>query len=275
MTGRPLYLKLGGALITEKAGREAPRLDVLEAAAAEIASWRDQSARALVLAHGSGSYAHVAVRDTGFLERPGETLALAKVAAAARRLDGAVVDALVRAGIPAVPVPGSILAFCRDGRVVDVRARLVTDLLAHGLVPVLYGDAATDESRGGVVASTERLLVALARHLPPSRVVLATDVAGVFPVDPRLDPQARPIRDLTPDDWPAIQGAVTGAAEGATDVTGGMAAKVALMLELVTRDPAVEVWIVSGAAEGTLLRSLNGDRTAEGTRIRARFYAGT
>ncbi len=56
-----IFLKLGGSLITDKAGEEALRLDVLERIAGEIAQARGENpGLKLVLGHGSGSYGHVA-----------------------------------------------------------------------------------------------------------------------------------------------------------------------------------------------------------------------
>lgn len=270
MSRRPVYLKLGGALLTVKAGREEARPDVLAALAGEIAAWRQQADRPLVLAHGSGSFAHVAARDTGFPEHDAGGPALAAVAAAARRLDGMVVDALVARGLPAVPVPGSLLAFCRDGRVLDVRARLVTSLLEAGLLPVLYGDAAPDASLRGAIASTEPQLVALARHLPPRRIVLATDVDGVYDADPHGHGGGSIVPEITPRSWPDLGSALGGTAPGVVDVTGGMASKVAQMLALVEGDPSIEALVVSGRRPGAVAAALDGRLTSGGTRIHAR-----
>lgn len=284
MTDR-VFLKLGGALVTEKAGREAVRVAVLARLAAEIAAWPGARSGRLVLAHGSGSFGHVAARETGFVEHPDDPLAFARVAAAARRLSVPVVDALIAAGLPAVGVPGGLVATCEGGRVTAVRADVVADLLEIGLLPVLYGDAAPDRVRGGAIASTELLLVALAEPLGASRIVLATDVDGVFTADPHgtttADPHGTSTADppgtstaqrlavITPADAERIAGHLGGARGGAMDVTGGMASKVASMLALVARRPGLEVRIVSGLRPGAVAAALAGDAAAGGTVIRA------
>jgi isopentenyl phosphate kinase len=264
----PVFLKLGGALLTEKGRRETSRPAVIDRLVREVAAWAATSGEPLVLGHGSGSFAHFAVRTTGFLDRP-HPLATARIAAAARRLDAQVIDALIGVALPAVPVPAAALAVCVDGAVVDVRAELVAVLLAAGLLPVIYGDAAPDTVRGGAIASTEPILVALARHLAPSRIILATDVDGVYPVDPHHDPTVRALPVLTPATADAL-GVIAGARPGATDVTGGMGSKVQLMLGLVTTHPALEVRIVSGLRPGAVEAALGGAPQAGGTVIRAR-----
>lgn len=263
----PVFLKLGGALLTRKDGREAVRTDVLARLAAEVAAWRTAAAPPLVLAHGSGSFAHVAVRETGLLRRPGDALAGARVAAAARRLSGVVVDALIARGLPAVAVPGSLLATCDDGQVDAVRPALVADLLAAGLLPVVYGDVAPDGVRGLAIASTEPLLAALAAALCPTRIVLATDVDGVYPADPHADPAGPPLPVLSAVDARRMATKLRGARFGASDVTGGMATKVGIMLDLLATMPEVEVRIVSGLRPGAVAAALAGSATAGGTRL--------
>jgi isopentenyl phosphate kinase len=264
----PVLLKLGGALLTDKDGREAPRRDLLDRLAAEIAGWAKTATAPLILAHGSGSYAHVAVRETGFLERPSDPLALARVASAAARLDRLVVEALLSHGLPAIPVPGSILAVCEDGRIHSLRSEIVAELLAQGLLPVIYGDAAPDRLRGGAIASTEPLMAGLARVLHPLRVILATDVDGVFDRDPHSGGAQRYAR-ITPADRQRVMRSLGGARSGAVDVTGGMASKVGQMLELVADLPLTQVRILSGLREGAIAAALAGRADAGGTLIEA------
>lgn len=265
----PVFLKLGGALLTDKDRRETLRPELLARLAAELAAWPGSREGRLVLAHGSGSFAHMAARETGFLESPAEPMAFARVAAAARRLNGLVIDACLAAGLPALGLPGGLLADCADGRIVALRHELVTRRLAMGLVPTLYGDAAPDRERGGAIASTEPLLAALAEALAPERIVLATDVDGVFHADPHAQPDAEPWPELRPGDRAALAESLGRARPGAVDVTGGMAAKVLAMLDLVARRPALEVRIVSGLRPGAVMAALEGRPEAGGTRIRA------
>ena len=261
-------LKLGGALLTEKGGREEPRLDVLWRLVKEIRAWDGASGR-LVLGHGSGSYAHVAVSDTEFLPRPDDPQAFAQVAAAAGRLNLLVVKALLDAGLPAIALPGSLLGICEAGVVTEVRSEMVTDLLASGLLPTLYGDAAPDRKQGGAIASTEPLLMGLAKDLDVRRIIVATDVHGVFEGDPNEIEDARPIPVITPAMGDALAQHLGKARSGAVDVTGGMASKVGLLLDLVQRQPKLEIRIVSGLREGAVLAALKGDPDAGGTRILA------
>ncbi len=264
-----VLLKLGGAVITEKSARESPRLEELRRLAREIASWRGAGEGRLIVGHGSGSFAHVAAQATRFSQRPGDPLRIAAVAAAARRLNGLVVDALIDAGIPATAIPGNLLARSLDAAVVAVRVELVADLMQSGLVPVLYGDAVTDRTQGGAIASTEQLLAALAREVRTDRIVLATDVDGVYEVDPDSEDagDTKPIPLITPASVDQLS-SLGGARKGATDVTGGMYSKVRRMVRLVEELPNLKVRIVNGLEPGAVLKALE-DREAGGTVIRS------
>jgi isopentenyl phosphate kinase len=267
-----VFLKLGGAILTDKAAIETPRSAVIERLAAEVSGWPGASAGKLVLGHGSGSYAHAAVVQSGYLEEPGDPYKLAHVAASARRLNQVVVTALLEAGLPAVPVPGSLLAVCDDGMITTIRSEIVRDLLDAALVPVLYGDAAPDRSRGGAIASTEPLFSALVDEIPASRIVLATDVGGVFPTDPYdalEEGSVEPIAVISPSTAGNHGIELSGTRPGATDVTGGMGSKVELMLKIVERHPELQVRIVSGLIPGTVLAALLGDDSSGGTTIRS------
>ena len=150
MNRAPLvFLKLGGALLTHKDQSASPRSAELRRLVGEIApAWRERSIR-LVLGHGSGSFAHVAAQRSGFLERPDDPLAFAQVAAAARDLSALVVRALLDEDLPALMLPGGLLAAGEDGAAVDLRTELVAGALARGLLPVTYGDAAPRRGLGG------------------------------------------------------------------------------------------------------------------------------
>ena len=52
--------------------------------------------------------------------------------------------------------------------------------LSNGLLPVIHGDVAFDEIRGGTILSTEDLFAHLAHQLHPQRILLAGLEAGVW-----------------------------------------------------------------------------------------------
>jgi len=262
-----VFLKLGGSLITDKRVAETPRLDVIERLAKEIAAARraDPSLR-LVIGHGSGSFGHVYGRRYGTREGVYDAAGWYGFAAtgdAAARLNRIVTAALLAAEIPAWSIqPGAVLR-CIEGRIVQGMEETVALALARGLTPVVYGDVALDQVRGGTIVSTEEIFDHLIGALQPQRVVLAGEVDGIFTNDPLLDPQAQRVAEITPDTLDAVADGL-GRSHG-VDVTGGMRAKVLQALAMVQRHPALEVIICSGMAPGRVGGVLAGQEA--GTRI--------
>ncbi len=249
-----LFLKLGGSLITDKTHDNTPRPDVIRRLAAEIAAHLAAHPGPVLIGHGSGSFGHAAAKRYG--TRDGVRSAqdwrgFAEVSVVAARLNRLVADALHDAGVPVVGVAPSASARCEDGRLVSLDTRLIRAALEHGLVPLVMGDVALDDARGGTIVSTEEVFAYLAGVLPVQRILLAGETGGVYRDPARFDVITR----ITPRTWAAVQGGV-GGSHGA-DVTGGMAGKVRDMLNLVSAHPHLKVWIFSGA-DGNLARALAG-----------------
>ncbi len=253
------FLKLGGSLITEKARQETPRAEVLARACEEIASaLAARPGLGLVLGHGSGSYGHFAAEQYG-VHRGGlrDWHGYAETAAAAARLDRLVIDACLAAGVPAVALQPSASARTRHGELEELAAWPVAELLAHDLVPVVYGDVALDEAQGSSIISTEAIFAYLAGPIAPARILLAGEVDGVYTADPQRVPGAKLIPQLTPAAWNIREQELAGAR--GIDVTGGMRSKVRRMLDLVECIPGLEVAIFSGLQPGRIERALLGD----------------
>src|SRR5207237_970030 len=121
--GAPIFLKLGGSLITDKRQPETPRLDVIQRLAAEIAEVRRQNqAQRLVIGHGSGSFGHVYAKRHGTrvgVHTPEQWLGFAATADAAARLNRIMVSALLAVGVPAWSIQPSAVLRCSDGRIVQ------------------------------------------------------------------------------------------------------------------------------------------------------------
>lgn len=241
-----IFLKLGGSLITDKTGVEQVRADVLARLADEIgAVW--QARLPLVLGHGSGSFGHVAGAQYGTRQgvaTPAQWWGFAQVSAAAARLNRLVVEALLEANVPALTIQPSASAQCQDGTITHLASHTVQNALVAGLLPVVYGDVAFDEGRGGTIISTEEVMDYLAREIRPSWLLLAGETEGVY------DEAGNLLPTITPANFEVIRPALGGSR--GTDVTGGMASKVEAMLHLVQNQPSLTIRIFSGLEPGNL-----------------------
>lgn len=264
------FVKLGGSIITDKAGEAAPDLPTIRRLAAELREARDDAPDLrIILGHGSGSFGHVYAARYGIqrgIPPGGDWMGFALTAAAALRLNRIVVDELLAARVPALSLQPSATLCSEGGEIREWVTDAVRRALGHGLMPVIHGDVAFDDARGSAIISTEQLLMHLAQRadgLRPTRIVLVGE-EGVFTADPRANPDARRIPQIDRSNIAAVLQA-TGVSHG-VDVTGGMRGKVELMWRLVEAAPGLVVQLI-GPAPGLLRRALLGAAEGEGTFI--------
>ncbi|HET9222320.1 MAG TPA: isopentenyl phosphate kinase [Roseiflexaceae bacterium] len=265
------FVKLGGSVITDKTGQEAPDLATIRRLAGELRDslMADPGLR-LILGHGSGSFGHTYAARYGIHRgiAPGaDWMGFALTAAAALRLNRIVVDELLAAGVPALALQPSATLRSAAGELVAWDTATTGRALERGLVPIVHGDVAFDDAQGTAIISTEQLLLYLA-HTPglrPARIILVGE-AGVYTADPRANPQAQLIPHIAHDNIAAVlRGA--GGSHGA-DVTGGMRGKVELLWRLIEAQPDLTAQLI-GPAPGLLRRALLGQARGEGTTIAA------
>ena len=258
------FVKLGGSLITDKSGKTAFRAEMMDQLAGEIAAaLTEMPDSQFLLGHGSGSFGHVPAKEHGTaagVQTPQQWRGFAEVATVAAALSGLVTDSLHRAGVPVWRMQPSASARCVDGQVVEMALHPVRAALDHGLVPLVHGDVALDDVRGGTIVSTESIFRYLSAHLPVSRILLLGEVKGVY------DSEGTVIPEITPANIERYAAALGGSS--GTDVTGGMLTKVLDMLDLVISHPGLTVRILDGREPGLLGRTLRGEINV-GTLIRA------
>src|SRR5205814_4781260 len=137
----------------------------------------------LVRGHGSGSFGHVEAGKYGTrlgVHTAEEWRGLAEVQAVAGELNRLVVDAARAAGLSVLNLPPSASTLCHDGVIQTMAVEPLRAALAHDLVPLVFGDVALDDVRGGTIVSTEDVFRYLAGILRPERILLAGIEPGVL-----------------------------------------------------------------------------------------------
>lgn len=262
-----IILKLGGSVITRKDATK-PTLDPvnLDRIASEIAQAQVEN---LIIIHGAGSFGHlhaskyaigspITTPDQLREKRMGFTLTQNSV----KNLNHFVCHYLLNHQIPAVAVPPSSFITSRNKRIESARLEMVEKYLEMGMVPVLYGDVVldADEDLKMAVISGDQLVSYLSLKLKPERIILGSDVDGIFDRDPKKYPQAQLLeRVQSLEDLQFLEGAQT------VDVTGGMAGKLAELLELAEK--GIESELINVGCEGLLENALKGEKV-RGTIIR-------
>jgi isopentenyl phosphate kinase len=269
MTGELWVLKLGGGAVTcKRENRRAARRDVIRAAARQIArARRDRSpSPALVVVHGAGPFGHSLVAEYGIndgVAGPRQVEGFVRTHNSMEDLNKQVMDLFREEGLWGFPLQPSACVVQRARRIETFFFEPVERLLDldAGIIPLLYGDMVADRSLGASVVSGDLLVVHLARHLGARRVLLGTDVSGVFTADPRRDPAARRIERIDRD---GLESALAHAGGSAgVDVTRGMRGKIERLFEHLSGVPAL---IFDLTEPDALYRALGGGDVA-GTEI--------
>lgn len=259
-----LLLKLGGSLITDKAGEESPRREVIARLAGEIARATSGASFSLLVAHGSGSFGHIAARRYGVGRGP---LSAEQLAGACRTQERAaalhqiVVAALIEAGVSAFSIAPSSCVVAAAGRPIEIAAEPLLLAVRRGLVPVLYGDVVLDREWGASICSTERLFRLLARPLQDGEFRIRR-AFWLGETDGLWDAAGQTVPRVTAATFAAAQEAI-GAPAG-TDVTGGMLHRLETALELAGE--GIPSLLANGLTPGLLERALRDERVT-GTEV--------
>jgi isopentenyl phosphate kinase len=259
LTNRSLiFLKLGGSLITDKHSPRTPRLDVIDRISTEIAvSLAENPELRIILGHGSGSFGHTSAKKHGTMNgvhTKEEWIGFAEVWQDAASLNQIVVDALLKAKIPAIKFPPSACVSTQDREIVSWNIYPIISALENAIVPVIFGDVVFDRSLGGTILSTEDLFVHLALLFNPGRILLAGIEPGVWEDYPE---NKSIFSEITPADLASFDEIIK--ASGAPDVTGGMASKVKQMIQLTVLRPSLKTLIFSGEKPGLIKSVLAGE----------------
>jgi isopentenyl phosphate kinase len=230
---------------------------VISRLAGEIARAARNASFHLIVAHGSGSFGHVAARQSGIaagLHSAEQLPGVSRTQERAAALHRLVIAALVEAGALPFSISPSSCLVSEAGRPAAFAAEPLLLALDRGLLPVLYGDVVTDRAWGISICSTEKLFEILARTLSEQgrtvrRALWLGETDGLYDAGGKTMPRIS-IGDL--DRAAEAIGAPSGA-----DVTGGMLHRVETALALARL--GIPSRLANGLVPGLLERALRGE----------------
>lgn len=261
--GMSLFIvKIGGSVITDKSEKFSLRKDLLKRIAEELASIDEE----IVLVHGGGSFGHPVASEydisSGYTAEE-QLEGFSETHMAMERLNSRIVDSLIDAGRPAIPVQTSASTVVEDDEIVSMDLQNLRQMLEMGITPVLYGDCVPDLEKGMTILSGDQLAAFLAKELGAEKVILGADVDGVFTGNPKKCEDAKLIPEITPERWNEISSSVD--FPKSEDVTGGMRNKVEALLKLAEK--GIESRIVNAKKPDILKKAIKSDKEV-GTKIR-------
>lgn len=257
--GNLVFVKAGGSFLTFKDKPFSMNYRALEKLS-EIIGKGFRSGVRILLGNGGGSFAHPVVKA---LEGGDPSRLLIHCQRATRLLNRIVVDQLIDKGIPATSLQTSaFIVEDRDGLRVFIDPLRI--LLDGNVIPVVYGECIVSVRSGYRVLSTEDVFSVVAQYVKPSRIVLLTDVEGVYTCDPKLCRDAKLIRRIDRGNYEEVISMVSGS--GGIDVTGGIRGKIDKMMN-ISRKLGIPVIIVSGFNTIEASRAIIEGVVEEGTYI--------
>ena len=261
-----IILKIGGSILTNKDSNES-EIDVssLKRIASEIKRSMDNSFKELIIVHGAGSFGHPHAKEykIGELfdesEYPQKRIGFCKTQNAVKKLNMLICESFIEEGLPVVAIPASSFMTASNKRLNNSDLSMFNKYLTKGFIPIIYGDVVLDDDLEICVISGDQLIQYLARNLNPKRVVLGTDVDGVYNKNPKTHDDAIFFDKFSSlDDLDTFEGTTN------VDVTGGMVGKIKELLYLA--DLGIESLIINAETENNIFKVLENDKV-KGTLI--------
>ncbi|MCX8170554.1 MAG: isopentenyl phosphate kinase [Candidatus Bathyarchaeota archaeon] len=260
-----ILLKLGGSVITFKNKALTPNMEVIERLAREISEALEAQPFRLIIVHGGGSFGHPIAAEYGIasgFKEPTQMIGFSKTHNAMISLNTLVVEALLNNGLPAFSLAPSSFIVTKSGRIHSLHMDALRHAVELGFIPVLYGDAVLDYDAGFTILSGDQIVSKMAIEFKANRIIVGVDVDGLYTADPKADPNAQMISEISIDDLKSLMGRVGGSRF--IDVTGGMMGKI---LELtVPAAMGIDVIITNALKPNNIYRALKGESVV-GTRI--------
>lgn len=267
-----IILKIGGSILTEKDSSKAEvDFNNLNRIAKEIKDalysekYNKDLVDGLVIVHGAGSFGHPPAKKHRIGEPFGEEEYLSKrigfceIQNEVKKLNSIICDVFIEYGIPVIAIPPSSFITTSNKRVFDFDLNLIKSYIREGFVPILYGDVVLDDDVKLAVISGDQVIQYISKFLKSDRVVLGTDVDGVYTKNPKTHSDAVHIDEVSSiDDIKTLESTTN------VDVTGGMVGKVKELLELA--ELGIESEIINANEIGAISKALQG-MEVRGTKI--------
>jgi isopentenyl phosphate kinase len=250
-------LKIGGSIITHKEKAEpTPDLQAMRRVAKEIAKGYKKSRGKLILIHGAGSYGHPIAKKFKLNEgmfSEAQKKAFGKTQLQVNMLNMLFTEALMNEGLNVSPVNLSSSAIMNHGELINMPIEQTIKLIEQGIIPVYYGVPAYDKSKNCSILSGDRIMSYLANKLKPKLLIHVTDTDGIYTDDPKLNPDAHLIKDISGKSFENIEPYLKESVN--IDITGGMYNKIKEVMQT-----GIDAEIINGNIEGNIIRVLAGIR---------------
>lgn len=239
-----IIIKLGGGVITYKDSHSPKaRLAVIKKLAKDVRKLVDKGYR-IVLVHGAGSFGHPLANKYKLqkgMYTPSQKKAFALIQVQMIKLNSLITKGLIDEDVPAVTIPPHTLAKKSNHELLRFDHTIIEEYIKFNLVPVLFGDTILDDKTGCSILSGDTIVTHLAKKMQPKKVIFLTDVDGIYDCDPKKNPCAKLIPEISNSNLEEVLKGAT--VNNPNDVTGEMHGKI---LEIKNNLPKKDVFIING-----------------------------
>ena len=237
-------VKLGGSVITVKSRYRYFLRQTTTKIMHELKKIDDE----LILVHGGGSFGHIKASEFRLNGSPASSSCsgISIVHRDMMELDQKIIDVMLSEGMPGIGMAPSSFP---DPFIPPFKR--VESYMEAGLFPVTFGDVYIRNGNSGIVSGDD-LMLALALHFKPDKVMFLSDVDGIFDRNPKTHSGAELRKEVKGNEAFELS---------REDVTGGMGKKLGTMKKI--------------AETGTTVYLLNGKHPERIWKMGTREFIGT
>lgn len=261
-----VFIKIGGSAITDINKEGVAKKNEIKRLLNEIKPCIGK--KRVLIGHGSGSFAHIPAHkykvNLGLIEKD-SIYGTSVTQSAAAKLHRIVIECAIEEGLSPFSFSPSTTAIAENNKIIKWDTSAIETAVNSGFLPITYGDVILDKKQGVCIASTEEVFRALSIRIKPSKLVIGTDVDGIFDLDPKLNPNAKLIKEVNKNNIKEVLNYSGNSTK--VDVTGGMKSKVSYLFE-ISKETGATCQIVNLNKAGRLKDAILGNEVI-GTIINA------
>ncbi|MFW9927796.1 MAG: isopentenyl phosphate kinase [Candidatus Thorarchaeota archaeon] len=247
-TDKQLWIiKLGGSIITNDQEFMSPNEDVISNLLLILLEFSNKYH--FIIVHGAGSFGHPLAKSyqlsKGFLSSK-QYDGLILTHDSMLELNNIIVGIGSRLRLPLVSFPPMTMVTTKKGRIISWDVSPIQIALKLNFIPVIFGDVVFDEHQQFSILSGDQIVPFLATKLNATKILMLTDVEGVYTKNPKHDPTAKLLKklDLSDEDIMKKISAADVNSSGKTRVTGEMGKKLDELLPALKQ--GTETYVLSG-----------------------------
>lgn len=260
-----IVIKLGGSVVTYK---DSPtpkvRISTIKRLAKEIKQIHKLGYK-IILVHGAGSFAHGLVKKHDLhhgMKTKEQKQAFKLVQKKILQLNRIIKDCLKDVRLDVITFPPHTFITQTEGKLNDFDLNLIKKSLSLNQIPILFGDMVLDDQWGCSVLSGDTIICYLGNKLKADKVIFLSDVDGIYDQDPRKNPKAKIIREITNKNLSKVLKYLS--ETGRDDVTGEMKGKI---LQIKNSLKQVPVILLNGLKKQLMVQAASSNLAPIGTRL--------